>query len=110
MQARKGPNNCLKRFCWTLPYLTSIILFQIFSHPKISVVLNTNAKNAKNEDFLISSILSTAVNFKVLCCFLICYSVFWCSAMKSGSNPAFSNVRRCFCVFALINKKIVLTV
>ena len=39
--------------------------------------VNTNAKNEKNEDFMISSIISTAVNFKVLCCFLICYIVFW---------------------------------
>ena len=72
IQTRKGPNNCFRQFYWTLPYLTSIILFQIFLHPKILVVFNFNAKNAKNEDFLISSIISTAVNFKVLGCFLIC--------------------------------------
>ena len=30
--------------------------------------------------------------------------------MKLGSNPAFSNVRGCFAFFALINKKILLTV
>ena len=67
MQARKGPNNCFKRFYWILPYLTSIILFQIFLQPKIPVVYNTNAKN---EDFLISSIISTAVNFKFYAVFL----------------------------------------
>ena len=101
IQAREDPNNCFKRLCWTLPYLASIILFQIFIHPKIPVVFNTNAKKAKNEDFLISSIISTAVNFKVLCCFLICYSVFWWHAMKSDSNPVFSNVRHCICVFCI---------
>ena len=42
---------------------------------RIPVVFNTNAKKCKNEDFCISSIISTAVNFNVLCCFLICYSV-----------------------------------
>ena len=98
---KKGSNNCFKRFCWTLPYLTSIILFQIFLYPKIPVVFNINAKNAKNEDFLISSIISTAVNFQVLCCFLICYRVFWWHAMKSDSNPVFSNVRRCMCVYCI---------
>ena len=30
--------------------------------------------------------------------------------MKSDLNPVFSNVRRCFVFFALINKKIFLTV
>ena len=58
-------------------------------------------KNAKNEDFLISSIIYTAVNFEVFCYFLICYSVFWWQAVKSDSNPVFSNVRRCFCVFCI---------
>ena len=36
IQACKGPNNCFKRFCWTLSYLTSIILFLIFLHLKDS--------------------------------------------------------------------------
>ena len=67
IQARKGSNNCFKQFYWTLPYLKSIILFQIFLHPKIPVVFNTNAKN---EDFLISSIISTAVNLKFYAVFL----------------------------------------
>ena len=89
IQAKKGPNNCFKRFYCTLPYLTSIILFQICLHPKISVVFNTIAKN---ENFLISSIISTAVSFKVLCRFLIGFNVFWWHAMKSDSNPVFSNV------------------
>ena len=70
IQARKGPNNCLTRFCWTLADLTSIILFQIFLHPKVPVVFNNNAKNAKSEDFLISCIIYTAVNFKVYAVFL----------------------------------------
>ena len=32
IQARKCPNNCFKqkRFSWTVPYLTSIILCHIF--------------------------------------------------------------------------------
>ena len=63
-------------------------------------------KNAKGEYLLISSIIYTAVNFKVLCCFLICYRVFWQLAMKSDSNsdffPMFGAV---FVFFALINKK-----
>ena len=63
---KKGSTNCFKRFCWTVPYLTAVILCQISLHPKDSVVFNTNAKNAKIEDFWISSIISTEVNFKVL--------------------------------------------
>ena len=104
---KKGSKNCFNRFCWTLPYLTSIILFHVFVHqPKIPVVFNTNVKNAKNEDFLISSIIYTGVNFKVLWCFLICYSVLWWHAMKSDSHLVFYNVRDCFLrFFALINKK-----
>ena len=33
-------------------------------------------KKQKNEDFWICSKISTAVNFKVLWCFLVCYIVF----------------------------------
>ena len=98
---KKGSKQLFIRFCWTLSYLTSIILFQIFLHPKVPAVFNTNAKNAKSKHFLISSMIYKAVNFKVLCCFLICYSVFGWHAMKSDSNPLLSNVRRCFCVFCI---------
>ena len=69
------------------------------------MVFNTNVKNAKTEDFLIINIISTAVTFKVLCCFLICYSVFWWHAMKSDSNPVFLMYGTVFTFFALINKK-----
>ena len=44
--------------------------------PKILVVYNTNAKNAKIKIFWIGSINPTAMNFKVLYCFLICYIMF----------------------------------
>ena len=74
--------------------------------PKIPVVFNNNAKNAKNEDFWINSIISTAVNFNVLWCFLVCYIVFSWHAMKLDSNRVFSNVRHCFCVFCIIHQKI----
>ena len=76
--------------------------------PKIPVIFNTNAKNAKNEDFLISSIISTAVNFKVLCCFLICYGVLSWHAVKSDSKHVFSNVRHSYCVFCINYQKIII--
>ena len=64
--------------------------------PNIQVVFNTNAKN---EYFWISSKISTAVNFKVSCCFLICYSVLSWHALKMDSKHVYSHVRHCFCVF-----------
>ena len=51
-QAKKCPNNCFKRFCWTVPYLTSIRLCQIFLHPKDTSGIQHKCKKCKNEDFL----------------------------------------------------------
>ena len=58
----------------------------------------------KNEDFFISSIIFTEVNFKVLCCFLICYSVLSWHAMKSDSNHDFPMYGTLFAFFGLVNK------
>ena len=107
-QARKCPNNCFKRSCWIVPYLTSIILCQIFLHTRDSSGLQYQCKNAKMKIFWINSINPTAMNFKVLCRFLICYIMFSSYAMTSDSNHVFSNVRHCFAFFALINKKIII--
>ena len=106
-KTRKGPNNCLKRFRWTVPYLTSIILCQLFLHPNNSSGFQYQCKNAKNEDFLICSIISTAVNLKVLWCFLVCYIVFSWHAMKSDSNHAIFNVRHCFAFFCINYPKLI---
>ena len=96
---KKGSENCFKRVCWTVPYLISIILCQISLHPKDFGDFQYQCKKCKNDFFFISSIIFTAVNFKVLCCFLICCVVLSWRAMKSDSNHVFSNVRHHFWVF-----------
>ena len=48
----KWSKQLFKRFCWTLPYLTFIILFKIFLHPKDSGGFKYQCKKAKYEDFL----------------------------------------------------------
>ena len=106
IQTRKGPNNCFKRFCWTLPYLTSVALFQIFLHPKIPVVINNNAKNAKKKDFLISSIISTVVNFKSFMLFSYLLQCVLVTCNEIGFKIlCFQMYGAVLSFFALINRK-----
>ena len=74
--------------------------------PKDSAGFQYQCKNAKNEDFWISIIISTAVNFKVLCCFHICFIACYrdmqCNRIQIICFPIFGTV---FVFFALINKK-----
>ena len=46
-QASKFPNNCFKRFCWTVPNLTSNIMYQISYILEILVVFKINGKMKK---------------------------------------------------------------
>ena len=55
-QASKCSNNCFKRFCWTVPYLTSSIMYHISLHPRDSAGFQDQSKKMKNEHFLICSI------------------------------------------------------
>ena len=107
IQARKGPNSCFKRFPWIVHYLTSIKLCQIFLHPNDSSDFQYQCKKkCKNEDFWISSLISTAVNFKVLWCLLVCYNVFSWHSMKSDSNHVFSIVQKIIIKCVMTNKMV----
>ena len=49
---KKRSKNCFKRFCWTVPYLTAVILCQISLQPKDCGSFQYQCKKCKNWRFL----------------------------------------------------------